>query len=108
MLVSENEQAAVTPPLQKECPADTVFDVTTQEDNSVPSGSHICLVKPGENRDATIIEPSGTIVTTDVIIDHSVGGNCPAPGAVHVLVDTGSPPDGFSINEIACTTIAPT
>lgn len=90
------------------CPVGTVFDVTTLEasanEHNVPAKSVICLTKPGENKDATILVfPNFTPITEDVNINHSTGGNCPQ--GVHVLVDSGSPPDGFSIGEIARTTI---
>ena len=109
--VSEQEQAAVTPPvtppINKECPAGTVFDVTTLEDSTnaqnVPAKSHICLTKPGENKDATIIVFGDGTITENVNINHAVNGDCPQ--GVKALVDTGNPPDGFSLGEVACTNI---
>jgi hypothetical protein len=91
-----------------------VFDVHTREaSGNFPAGTEICLIKPGENSPnntpagATIILPDGETETGQTVrIDHAVGGNC--PGGTHVIVDTGNPPDGFSLFEIACVTIAPT
>jgi hypothetical protein len=91
-----------------------VFDVHLREaSGDFPKGTEICLIKPGENSPnntpagATIIPPGGTPLTGQTVrIDHAVGGNC--PGGTHVDVDTGNPPDGFSLGEIACVTIAPT
>jgi hypothetical protein len=89
-----------------------VFDVHLREaSGNFPKGTEICLFKPGENSPtasppgATIIPPSGTPLTGQTVrIDHAVGGNC--PGGTHVDVDTGNPPDGFSLGEIACVTIS--
>jgi hypothetical protein len=116
--VRENEVTLVTPPVtppvKEVClsaqPA-TVFDVTTNESASeqFPSGTVVCLGKPGENNPqnfppgAAAIPPGGTPLTGLTIrIDNSVGGDCPQ--GVRAIVDSGNPPGGFNIGDIACIT----
>jgi hypothetical protein len=114
-----SEQAAVTPvtpvtppPVKEVCltaqPA-TVFDVTTTESNAHPSGTVVCLGKPGENNPqnfppgAAIIPPGESPITgATVRIDNSVNGGCPQ--GVTATVDSGNPPGGFNIGDTACIT----
>jgi hypothetical protein len=90
-----------------------VFDVhlTEASGSTFPKGTEICLFKPGENSPnasppgATIIPPGGKPLTGQTVrIDHSVRGGCPQ--GVTADVDTGFPPDGFSLGDTACITIS--
>ena len=107
-----NNGGVTPPPIPSGPCAGFVFDVHLREaSGDFPAGTEICLIKPGENSPnntpagATIIPPGGTPLTGQTVrIDHAVGGNC--PGGTHVDVDTGNPPDGFSLGEIACVTIS--
>ena len=99
----------VTPPSTLGCPSGTVYDVQTQQSTTVdsttvPAGSEICLTKPGQNQDATIVIPGDGTIVSDVRIDQSdASGGCPA-GGVRAVVNSGNPPNPFDMGETVCAT----
>jgi hypothetical protein len=96
-------------PIAVGCPSNTVFDAHLSEAlGQFPSGSEVCLQKPGENPDSSIVPQGSTTATPQSVrADQSDAGQC-SEGS-RALVDTGNPPGGpnsaFALGQTICITL---
>ena len=98
--------------------ATTVYDAQLSQQLGPSTGRHfivgseVCLQKPGQNPDASIVNSTATPppapIPQSVRVDQSDAGNClQHPGSATAIVNSGSPPDGpvLAIGQTVCITL---